>query len=145
MNGLSQENTSLSSLVEVQPPWRQSTKGAIYCMWGSLPEDIKSQLKQEDKFGKTLGDFHYNVKQNQDGGFIVFRNTKAEYEARNKQQSFRKIAYRTVEVQALPIEEANKLLTAAQDYELVGTDPVKILNGELLIIICKKEMKEDAK
>lgn len=112
-------------------------------MWGILPEDIKSQLKQEDKFGIIIGEFHYNVKQNQDGGFIVFKNTKAEYETRNKQQSLRKIAYRTVEVQALPIQEANKFLATAQDYDLVGTDPVKILNGELLIIIGKKEMKMD--
>jgi hypothetical protein len=129
--------------ISVEVPWKQSARGSIYCMWGSLPEDIKSQLKQEDKFGITLGEFHYNVKQNQDGGFVVFRNTKAEYEARSKQQSFRKAAYRTVEVQALPIEEANKLLAAAQDYELVGTDPVKILNGELLVVIGKKEMKND--
>jgi hypothetical protein len=112
-------------------------------MWGSLPEDIKSLLKQEDKFGITSGDFHYSVKQNQDGGFIVFRNTKAEYEARSKQQSFRKVAYRTVEIQALPIEEANKLLAVAQNYELVGTDPIKVLNGELFVVIGKKEMKKD--
>ncbi len=81
---MSQENTSLATVV-VQPPWRQSTKGAVYCMWGSLLEDIKSLLKQEDKFEITSGDFHYSVRQNQDGGYIVFRNTKAEYETRSKQ------------------------------------------------------------
>jgi hypothetical protein len=97
----SQTTSTESELVEV--PWRQSARGSVYCMWGSLPEDIKSQLKQEDRFGITIGEFHYNVKQNQDGGFVVFRNTKAEYENRSKQQSFRKVAYRTVEVQALPI------------------------------------------
>lgn len=141
---MTQDTDALSpSISAIQPPWKQSAKGSIYCMWGSLPEDIKSQLKQEDKFGIAIGEFHYNVKQNQDGGFIVFKNTKAEYEARNKQQLFRKIAYRTMEVQALPIQEANKFLAAAQDYDLVGIDPVKILNGELLIIIGKKEMKKD--
>jgi hypothetical protein len=138
---LSQQTPQAITLVDA--PWKQSARGSVYCMWGSLPDDIKSQLRQEDRFGITLGEFHYSVKQNQDGGFIVFKNTKAEYEARNKQQSFRKIAYRTVEVQALPIQEANKLLAAAQDYELVGTDPVKILNGELLVVIGKKEMKND--
>jgi hypothetical protein len=141
---MSQETTALpASISTVQPPWKQSAKGSVYCMWGSLPEDVKSQLKQEDKFGITAGDFHYNVKQNQDGGYIVFRNTKAEYDARSKQQSFKKLTYRTVEVQALPIEEANKLLAAFQDYELVGTDPVKVLNGELFVVIGKKEMKND--
>ncbi len=48
-----------------------------------------------------------------------------------------------MEVQALPIEEANKLLAASQDYELVGTDPVKILNDQLFVVIGKKEMKKD--
>ena len=48
-----------------------------------------------------------------------------------------------MEVQALPIEEANKLLAASKDYETIGTDPVKVLNGELLVIIGKKEMKKD--
>ena len=46
-----------ATLASVEPPWKQSAKGAIYCMWGSLPEDIKSQLRQEDKFGITLGNF----------------------------------------------------------------------------------------
>jgi hypothetical protein len=127
-----------SELVEV--PWRQSARGSVYCMWGSLPEDIKSHLKQEDRFGITLGEFHYNVKQNQDGGFVVFRNTKTEYESR---LSFKKTGYKIAEIQALPIGEANKLLSTVRDFELVGTDPVKILNGELLIILGKKEMKKD--
>ena len=52
-----------STSVSIDPPWKQSAKGSIYCMWGSLPEDIKSQLKQEDRFGITLGEFHYNIKQ----------------------------------------------------------------------------------
>lgn len=137
------QQTTPQAITLVDAPWKQSARGSVYCMWGSLPDDIKSQLRQEDKFGITSGDFHYSVKQNQDGGFIVFRNTKEEYESRSKQQLFRKIAYRTVEIQALPIAEANKLLAAAQDYELVGVDPVKILNGELLVVIGRKEMKKD--
>jgi hypothetical protein len=32
---------------------------------------------------------------------------------------------------------------AAQDYELVGADPVKVLNGELFVLIGKKELKKD--
>jgi hypothetical protein len=57
----------------VELPWRQSSKGSIYCMWPSVPEDIKSQLRQEDRFAVTLGRFHYYVKRNDDGTFVVFR------------------------------------------------------------------------
>jgi hypothetical protein len=141
---MSQEITSPATTF-VEPPWKQSAKGAVYCMWRNLPEDISSQLKQEDRYGINLGEFHYDVKQNQDGGFIVFRKTKVQYEAnKNRQQYFKKSIYRTVEIQALPIEQANKLLSAAEDYDLVGTDPVKVINGELLVVIGKKERKKES-
>ena len=81
-NNNSQASPPSSSITSVQAPWRLSQKGSIYCRWESLPDDIKSQLKQEDRYQITLGEEHYTVKRNQDGGFIVFRNTKAEYEAR---------------------------------------------------------------
>src|SRR5215207_7717248 len=94
----------------VEPPWKQSAKGSIYCMWENLPDDIKSQLQQNDRFGISLGDFHYNVKRNDNGGFVVFRNTVEEYQA-NRRQYFKNSVYRIVEVQALPIQEANQLLS----------------------------------
>jgi hypothetical protein len=131
-----------SSITSVQAPWRQSQKGSIYCRWGSLPDDIKSQLKQEDRYQITLGEEHYTVKRNEDGGFIVFRNTKAEHEARRQQQQQqyygKRPIYRTVQVQILPIEEANRLL-AIKDFELVGTDPIKIVNGQFFAVVGKKE------
>jgi hypothetical protein len=128
-----------SSITSVQAPWRQSQKGSIYCRWGSLPEDIKLQLKQEDRYEITLGEEHYTVKRNEDGGFIVFKNRKAEYESRRQQQYFGKRSiYRTVQVQILPIEEANRLL-AIKDFELVGTDPIKIVDGQFFAVVGKKE------
>ena len=78
-------------------------------MWENLPDDLKSQLLQQDKFGITIGEFHYNVKQNQDGGFVVFRNTKMEYD-NNRQQFFTKNSLRIVDIKAIQIEQANKLL-----------------------------------
>jgi hypothetical protein len=132
-----------STITSVQAPWRQSQKGSIYCRWGNLPEDIKSQLKQEDRYGITLGEDHYTVKQNEDGGFIVFKNTKAEYEARRQQQQQqyfgKRSIYRTVQVQILPIEQANQLLAMTKDFELVGTDPIKIINGQFFAVVGKKE------
>jgi hypothetical protein len=138
----SQTSASTSSTItSVQAPWRQSQKGSIYCRWGSLPEDIKSQLKQEDRYGITLGQDHYTVKRNEDGSFIVFKNTKAEHEARRQQQQQyfgKRQIYRTVQVQILPIEQANQLL-AIKDFELVGTDPIKIVNGQFFAVVGKKE------
>jgi hypothetical protein len=140
----SNNNSQASSIItSVQAPWRLSQKGSIYCRWGSLPDDIKSQLKQEDRYQITLGEDHYTVKRNEDGGFIVFRNTKAEHEARRQQQQQQQYygkrpIYRTVQVQILPIEEANRLL-AIKDFELVGTDPIKIVDGQFFAVVGKKE------
>jgi hypothetical protein len=118
----------------VEPPWRQSAKGSIYCMWPSLPENIKTQLSQEDRFAITLGQFHYHVKGNDDGSFVVFRSTTEEYET-NKRKYFRN---KLVEVKALPLEQANRLLSSVDDIELIGADPVKIINGEVHLIIGRK-------
>ncbi len=138
-NNNSQAPPPSSSITSVQAPWRLSQKGSIYCRWESLPDDIKSQLKQEDRYQITLGEEHYTVKRNQDGGFIVFKNMKAEYESRKQQQYFGKRSnYRTVQVQILPIEQANQFL-AIKDFELVGTDPIKIVNGQFFAVIGKKE------
>jgi hypothetical protein len=131
------------ALISVQAPWRRSQKGFIYCRWENLPEDIKSQLKQEDRYQIILGEYHYTVKQNEDGGFIVFKNTKAEHEARRQQQHQqyfgKRPIYRTVQVQILPIEQANQLLVLTKDFELVGTDPIKIINGQFFAVVGKKQ------
>ena len=139
-NNNNSQAPSLSTITSVQAPWRQSQKGSIYCRWGNLPEDIKSQLKQEDRYGITLGEDHYTVKQNEDGGFIVFKNTKAEHEARRQQQQYfgKRSIYRTVQVQILPVEQANQLLSN-KEFELVGTDPIKIENGQFFAVVGKKQ------
>jgi hypothetical protein len=139
----SHNNSQASSIITaVQAPWRLSQKGSIYCRWGSLPDDIKSQLKQEDRYEITLEEEHYTVKRNEDGGFIVFKNRKAEYEARRQQQQQsygKRPIYRTVQVQILPIDEANRLLAMTKGFELVGTDPIKIVDGQFFAVVGKKE------
>jgi hypothetical protein len=135
------ESESQPSATEVEQPWKQSAKGYIYCMWENLPDDIRSQLQQEDRFGISWGGFHYNVKRNDNGGFVVFRNTVEEYQE-NRRQYFKNSVQRIVEVKALPIEQANQLLATSDFTELIGTDPVKILNGELYLIIGKKMWKK---
>jgi hypothetical protein len=107
-------------------------------MWDNAPDDIKLQLKQEDGFRMTLGEFHYTVKRNENGSCVIFRNTTAEIESWKIQHS-KKLAYRTIEVQVLSIEDANKLLTASNQYELLGTDPIKAVNGQFFAVVGKKE------
>jgi hypothetical protein len=124
---------------EVQPPWKKSAKGSVYCLWANLPEETKSQLKQQDKFESTVGEFHYSIRKNQDGSFIIFRKTREEHEARQKQSFFRKPIPRVIELLVLPIEEANTLIAAEKEYELIGNDPVKIINSQFFVIVGRKQ------
>ena len=131
-----------SIVMSVETPWRQSQKGSVYCLWENLPDDdVKSQLKQEDRFQKTIGEYRYSIKKNEDGRYVVFRNTKAEYEPwKGKQQRYnKKSGYRIIELQILPIAEANKLLTTNDQFELIGADPVKVLNGQFYAVVHIKE------
>jgi hypothetical protein len=60
---------------EIEPPWKRAQSGSVWCKWQNLPDDISSQLKMEYRFEKTIGGFSYYVKENEDGSYIVFRNT----------------------------------------------------------------------
>ena len=46
--------------------------------------------------------------------------------------------YRVSQIQILPIEEANKLLDSNQ-FELVGTDPIKVIGDKAYVVLGKKE------
>jgi hypothetical protein len=96
---MSNNEQSESKGTSIEQPWRISQKGAVYCIWENLPDEVRSQLKHEDGFKTKLGDFSYHVKKNENGGHIVFRNAiKARVEYRNIQSSFKRSLYRTVEV-----------------------------------------------
>ena len=130
-----------SIVISVKTPWRQSQKCSVYCLWENLPDDdLKSQLKQEDRFQKTIGEYCYSIKKNEDGICIAFRKIKAEYETWKRQQCYnKKSGYRIIELQILPIAEANKLLTTNDQFELIGADPVKVLNGQFYAVVGIKE------
>jgi len=120
---------------DVEPPWRLSQKGAVWCKSQDLPNDISSQLKIENGFTKTVGGFSYRVIRNEDGSHIVFRNTPRNYRDASSRRPVDRV-YR--ELQALPLEEANKLL-ASGSYEPVGTDPIKIIDHQFFVVLGKKE------
>jgi hypothetical protein len=120
---------------EVVPPWRVSEKGAVYCKWENVPNDISSQLKMENGCTKTIDDYSYYVKGNEDGTYIVFKNTP-----RNHRYGFAKRPDKVyTEIQILPIQEANKLLAGSgNQFELIGTDPIKVINQQFFVALGKK-------
>jgi hypothetical protein len=126
----------------VELPWKVSQKGSIYCMWQNLPGDIRSQLKQEDSFEMKLDGFYYHVKRNGDGSCIVFRNNAAKDNKngfRTGQPFMKRPEYRMVEIQILPVDEANKLLASSNQFEVIGSDPIKVVNEQFFAVIGKKE------
>jgi hypothetical protein len=130
---------------EIRPPWKRSQKGNIYCMWTDLPEDLKPQFKEEHKFSTIIGNFHYSIKKNNDGSCIVFRKTKAEYEEAvrgARQRRFYRKSNRVTEIQAVPVEEANKLLLACKEYDLIGSDPVKVVDSKFFVILGRRESED---
>jgi hypothetical protein len=121
---------------EIKPPWRVSQKGAVWCPWQNIPDDISSQLKMEHGFKMTIGGFSYYVRENEDGSYIVFRNTSRNSRAGSTKGPM----YRVSEIQMLPIEEANKLLASSNNqFELVGIDPIKVIDQQFFVALGKKE------
>lgn len=140
---MSDDNHREQQGFKVEPPWIVSQKGAVYCMWQNLPDNIREHLKQEHDFEMMLGEFSYRVKRNGDGSCIVFRNIPRDNNNKNAsrrwQPSVKEPAYRTVEIQILPVEEANKLLASSNQFDVIGTDPVKVVNEQFFAIVGKKE------
>jgi hypothetical protein len=107
---------------EVVPPWRVSEKGAVYCKWENVPNDISSQLKMENGCTKTIDDYSYYVKGNEDGTYIVFKNTP-----RNHRYGFAK----------RPDKVYTAVSTSCQ-FELIGTDRIKVINQQFFVALGKK-------
>ena len=43
-------------------PWKSSQNGGEFCQFNDLPDEIRSQLQQEDKYTNTIDGFRYTVK-----------------------------------------------------------------------------------
>ena len=110
-----------------------SEKGAVYCKWENLPNDISSQLRMENRFTKTIGNFSYYVRENPDGSYIVFRNLPGNYRDASARRPVDRV-YR--EIQVLPLEEANKLLANSNQFEFVT---VKVVGQQFFVVLGKKE------
>ena len=52
--------------------WIQSQNGSEFCHFDDVPQAVRSQLRQEDKYTTTIHGFRYTVKE-YDGKWLVFR------------------------------------------------------------------------
>jgi hypothetical protein len=127
----------------VDAPWKQSKKGAIYCMWNDLRDDLKTQLKEEHRFQTRIGQFHYYVLKTDEGSYLVFRNPKPENESQRNHYFSDKPQNSVRELKVLPLEEANMLLQSSDEYLLIGNDPLKVVNGHFFAILGKRRNQDE--
>jgi hypothetical protein len=58
--------------INIEPPWRISKSGNVYCRLINVPNEIRSILIVEDKFVIAIGKFSYKVRVFEDN-VLVFR------------------------------------------------------------------------
>ena len=140
-NNNNNQAESEKSTNTVKAPWIVSQKGAVYCKWQNLPDEIRSQLKMENDFKKMIGKFSYHVRRTGDGNCIIFRNTPRDH----KYGFTKRSTYRLVEIQILPIEQANKLLATSTQFEVIGKDPIKVINQQFFAVLGRKDQDNQIK
>jgi hypothetical protein len=120
------------------PQWVQSQNGSEFCQYSALPDEIRSQLPQENKSTNTINGIRYTVK-DYDGKWLVFRRNISMNNAKSIQaQRYMIHANNIHEIKIMPLSEANGYLsTANQEYQIFGSDPVKIINNEPCVVMAK--------
>jgi hypothetical protein len=121
---------------DVEPPWKRADSGSVWCPYQNLPDDIRLRLKLENGCKETIDENSYYVKRYENGSDIVFRNPPGN----NRYGSTRtSVDGLYTEFQVLPLEEANKLLATSNEFEPIGTDPVKVIGQQFFVVLGKKE------
>ena len=120
------------------PQWIQSQNDSEFCPFNDLSEDIRSQLRQEDKYTTTIDGFRYTVK-DYDGKWLVFRRNVTMNNVRTTQAKHYMVHVNNIhEIKIMPLSEANEYLsTTNQEYQIFGSDPVKIINNEPCVVMAK--------
>jgi hypothetical protein len=120
------------------PQWIQSQNGSEFCQIGYVFEDIKSQLRQLDKYSTTIDGFRYTVK-DYDGKWLVFRRNISTNNVKTIQAQNYIIQVNNIhEIKIMTMSEANTYLSIKnQEYQIFGNDPVKIINNEPCVIMAK--------
>ena len=120
------------------PQWIQSQNGSYFCHFGDVSEDVKSQLRQEDKHTTTIDGFRYTVKE-YDGKWLVFRRNVSMNTVRTTQAQCYMVHVNNIhEIKIMPMSEVNAYLsTGNREYQIFGSDPVKIINNEPCVVMAK--------
>jgi hypothetical protein len=120
--------------------WRTSQNGSDFCRFEDLKEAIRSRLQQENKFTATIDNYRYTVK-DYDGKWLVFRR-----DLRGTQKSHNKRYRNLVEIRVFTLDEANKRLNTDQNsFELFGSDPVKVINNKVCVVMAKYNHQSERK
>ena len=117
-----------------QSSWKASQNASEFCQLNDVQESIRSQLRQEDKFTITQDGFRYTVK-DYDGKWLVFRrNINTATKTGNKSNTDN-----IHEMKIMPLSEANNCLQSeCREYQIFGSDPVKIINNDVYVLMVKR-------
>lgn len=114
------------------PQWVQSQNGSDFCHYNDLSEETRLQLRHEDKFTSTIGGFRYTVK-DYNGKWLVFRRNFSTVKTSNKSNTDN-----IHEIKIMPLDEANGYLKSEScEYQIFGSDPVKIINNDVYVLMVK--------
>jgi hypothetical protein len=121
------------------PTWIPSQNGSDFCPFDDLSDEIRSQLRQEDKYTIAINGFRYTVK-DYDGKWLVFRRSLAMNNDKTTNQPRRYMNHvnNVHEIKIMTLSEANDYLSSKdQEYQIFGSDPVKIINNEVCVVMAK--------
>jgi hypothetical protein len=121
------------------PQWIQSQNDSEFCQISAVPEEVRSQLRQEDKYTTTISGFRYTVKE-YDGKWLVFRRSiSTSTKITIAQVPPRRVHANNIhEIKIMSLDEANEYLSSKdQEYKIFGIDPVKSINNEVCVVIAR--------
>jgi hypothetical protein len=145
MNNYNNSDTNISLSTQIQynnngllPQWIQSRNGSEFCQYNDLPEDTESKLRQEDKFTLAISGLRYTVK-DYNGKWLVFRRNIETSKARSSSPIHHSETASIVEIKVMPLSEANDCLQSERpEYQIFGSEPVKIMNNEAYVLMVKR-------
>ncbi len=123
------------------PQWIQSQNGSDFCPLNDVAEEVRSQLRQEDKYTITIHGFRYTVK-DYEGKWLVFRrsvsaNTVRKTTTTQTPRHTAKVS-NVHEIKIMSLNEANECIRSENpEYNVFGSDPVKIINNEPCVVMAK--------